>query len=110
MLRLAQPCTFTLLEERLPQETSAGQRLEKKGVSARVMSQDHSLVGRAALPGLKLLWGCLQRRRVTTIPSSSGKNLFGAENAPAPSDLQIPNESPSVRRPRRSKEGRTSEM
>jgi hypothetical protein len=37
--------------------------LEKKGVSAGVMSRDHSLIDCAALPGLKLLRGCLQRRR-----------------------------------------------
>lgn len=52
------------------------------------MSQDHNLVGCAALPGLKLLWGCLQSQTgITTMPSSSGIIVW-AENAPAPSDLQ----------------------
>lgn len=37
--------------------------MEKIGVSARVMNNDHNLIGCAALPGLKLLRGCLQRRR-----------------------------------------------
>ena len=63
MLLLAQLCMFTLLEEWLPQETTLDSGLEKKGVSARVMTQHHSLVGCAALPGLKLLWGACKRRR-----------------------------------------------
>jgi len=62
--------------------------LEKKGVSARVMNHDHSLIGCAALPGLKLLWGCLQTQAgLRRCPRRQGI-IVEVENAPAASDLQ----------------------
>lgn len=106
MLLLAQLCMVTSLEEWLPQETTAGQRLRNIGVSARVMSQDHSLIGCAAPPGLKLLWGCLQTQAgLRRCPRRQGI-IVGAEDAPAPSDLQTNIVSPRALRPMSSTEGR----
>lgn len=63
MLLLAQLCVVTLLEECCRRRRPLDSGLEKKGVSARVMNHDQSLIGYAALPGLKLLGVSCKRRR-----------------------------------------------
>ena len=55
MLLLTQLCMFTSLEDGCRRRRPLDSGLEKKGVGARVMSQDHSVLSYTALPGLKLL-------------------------------------------------------
>jgi hypothetical protein len=88
MLLLAQLCMFTSLEEWLPQETTAGQRLGKMGVRPSDESRPQldwlrsSTWSKAAL-GLPANAG-----GVMTMPSSSGINRLGQGCA---SDQRSPN-------------------